>query len=446
MAEISEKDRGIRERGLPATIKFITPPRGGPQGVVRHGQKIWELEQDVLIEGNAPKNVAPRAPRSGTGPESGKAKRPLPAVQARPQYPAHTAIAPNAEQDARGTGNRYGQASQPTQVEPLAAFVADTETALSWLARVGTAEGVTGGTTVGGGAALSGGTGGGLIISGPLVLAGLAAIGAWGLAGYEWGRVFRESESAEEFRVNSGNLHESVRRAVHQLRQNEIITDEEYLNYLSTGVLVIQPRPLADAANRDIRGTNSINSAPSVEQAAQRGLAAGQPKATGPPKKQTKAGTVGSKAGPAPGTRIAKDVTSSGTDPLEPGRSELGQYGIDKYSTFSNRPNDKFAGHELVQNLWLEVKGYGKRLAGPASRNNPAIALTQAEHTAVGREQMKLGLFDRDKLAKMNATQVIEENAKAMKNAGIPDYVIETLKKEALKYAATLKPPAGGTP
>jgi len=41
---------------------------------------------------------------------------------------------------------------------------------------------VTGGTTVGGGAALSGGTGGGLIISGPLVLAGLAAIAFQALA------------------------------------------------------------------------------------------------------------------------------------------------------------------------------------------------------------------------------------------------------------------------
>ncbi len=139
--------------------------------------------------------------------------------------------------------------------------------------------------------------------------------------------------------------------------------------------------------------------------------------------------------------RTARDVTTSGTKPLEPGHSELGQYGIDKYSTYSNRPSDKFAGHELLQNLWLEVKGYGQRLVGPASRNNPAVALTQAEHTAVGREQRAAGLFDRDKLAKMSAAQCIEANAQAMKRAGVPDYVIETLKREALAYAGTLKPP-----
>jgi hypothetical protein len=100
----------------------------------------------------------------------------------------------------------------------------------------------------------------------------------------------------------------------------------------------------------------------------------------------------------------------------------------------------------LLENLWLEVKGYGKRLASPASRNNPAIALTHAEHTAVGREQRALGLFDRSKVAKMSAPEVIEQNAKAMTQAGIPDYVVETLKKEALAYAATLKPPAGARP
>ncbi|HET8892033.1 MAG TPA: hypothetical protein VFQ41_24260 [Candidatus Angelobacter sp.] len=188
----------------------------------------------------------------------------------------------------------------------MAGLLADTPTALSWLARAGAAEGVTGGTTVGGGTALGGGTGGSVIITGPLVLAGLAAIVGVAAAVLSSRRAFREWESKEEALVNSKNLQESVTRAIHQQWQNGIITDEEYLNYLSTGVLVIQPRPLRqtsevkeDAANRDIRATNSINSASPAEQAAQRGLAAGKPKAPRPPKKKIKAGKVGSKASAA---------------------------------------------------------------------------------------------------------------------------------------------------
>lgn len=138
--------------------------------------------------------------------------------------------------------------------------------------------------------------------------------------------------------------------------------------------------------------------------------------------------------------RTAKDVISSGTDPLVPGRSDLGQYGIDRYGTYSNRPGDKFAGHEMLQNLWLEVKGFGARLTGSASKNNPAMALSHAEHVAVGREQRALGLFDGGKLKKMTAEQVIDLNALAMKKAGVPDFAIAALKQEALKYAKTLNP------
>jgi hypothetical protein len=143
---------------------------------------------------------------------------------------------------------------------------------------------------------------------------------------------------------------------------------------------------------------------------------------------------------PTPKPRTAGDVISSGNAPLVPGKSDLGQYGIDEYGTYSNRPGDKFAGHEMLQNAWLEAKGYGERLKSEASRKNPAVALTHAEHVAVGREQRKLELLDKQNLSKMSARQVIEQNALAMKNAGIPDYVIETLKKEALKHAESLQP------
>jgi hypothetical protein len=131
-------------------------------------------------------------------------------------------------------------------------------------------------------------------------------------------------------------------------------------------------------------------------------------------------------------------VIQGGTGPLQPGKSPLGKYGIDRYGSFANRPKDKLAGHELLENLWLEVKGFGKRLASAASRDNPAVGLTHAEHAEVGRQQRALGLYDRTKLAGMTAEQVIDANATAMQRAGIPQDVIETLRKEALRHAAAL--------
>jgi hypothetical protein len=141
----------------------------------------------------------------------------------------------------------------------------------------------------------------------------------------------------------------------------------------------------------------------------------------------------------AGGVPTGTQVVQGGTGALQPGKSPLGKYGIDRYGSYANRPKDKLAGHELLENLWLEVKGYGKRLASAASRDNPAVGLTHAEHAEVGRQQRALGLYDRNKLAGMSAEQVIDANATAMQRAGIPQDVIETLKKEALRHAATLQ-------
>lgn len=140
----------------------------------------------------------------------------------------------------------------------------------------------------------------------------------------------------------------------------------------------------------------------------------------------------------------ASDVISGGTKPLVPGQSQLGHYGIDKYGSFYNRPGDKLAGHEMLQNLWLEVKGFGKRGATDISKNNPAIALGHNEHVLVGRHQRALGLFDRNRIFGMSATEIIEANAEAMKRAGVPDAVITTLRRQSLSYAATLRLPSGG--
>jgi len=135
-----------------------------------------------------------------------------------------------------------------------------------------------------------------------------------------------------------------------------------------------------------------------------------------------------------PRTRLPR-----GKEPLRPGRSRLREYDMDVYSTFRNRRGDKLAGHEMLQNLWLKTKHLaGRRGTGRHSRDNPAVALSSRMHTRVGVEQRRLGLFNKEKVAKMTATENIELNALAMKRAGVPDYVIETLKKEALRHAGTL--------
>ncbi len=125
--------------------------------------------------------------------------------------------------------------------------------------------------------------------------------------------------------------------------------------------------------------------------------------------------------------------------PLVPGRSVLKEYHIDKYSTYPNRPGDKLAGHEMLQNAWINLKVKGSsRGVGEASRSNPAVALSKEMHDAVGREQRKLGLFEESKLKKMTYQENIALNERAMQNAGVPQDVIQVLKSEALRHAATL--------
>jgi hypothetical protein len=69
---------------------------------------------------------------------------------------------------------------------------------------------------------------------------------------------------------------------------------------------------------------------------------------------------------------------------------------------------------------------------------NPAVAVPRDLHTAIGREQRVLGLFDRTKLAGMSAVENIELNAVAMRRAGVPEHVVQTLRQEALKHASSL--------
>ncbi len=87
MADTREKATGTEDRGLGGTIKFMPPRRVGPQGVIVHGRKVWELEQDVLIVGKAQKDAARKTAPSNQGLESGKANPPIASVQKKPQLP-----------------------------------------------------------------------------------------------------------------------------------------------------------------------------------------------------------------------------------------------------------------------------------------------------------------------------------------------------------------------
>jgi hypothetical protein len=136
-----------------------------------------------------------------------------------------------------------------------------------------------------------------------------------------------------------------------------------------------------------------------------------------------------------PAVQTGTEVITGGNAPLQPGRSPLGQYGIDRYGSYTNRPGDHLAGHEVLQNAWLQVRGHATRLHGAISRDNPAVALSQREHQAVDLAQRALGLFDHSRLAQMTAQQVIDANAQAMRNARIPEHVIQTIKAAAERHA-----------
>lgn len=74
----------------------------------------------------------------------------------------------------------------------------------------------------------------------------------------------------------------------------------------------------------------------------------------------------------------------------------------------------------MLQNLWLEVKGFGKR-GTAVSKMNPAVALSKEMHDKVYIEQSQLRLFDRSKLSRMSYVEIIEANETAMRNAGVPE-------------------------
>ncbi|HYL99488.1 MAG TPA: hypothetical protein VEZ90_11075, partial [Blastocatellia bacterium] len=128
--------------------------------------------------------------------------------------------------------------------------------------------------------------------------------------------------------------------------------------------------------------------------------------------------------------------------PLEPGRTPLREFDIDRYGTFKAGPRvgDQLEGHEMLQNAWLKENGYIlRRGSGPISTENPAVALGETLHKAVGREQGGLGLFTRGSLRSMSPFENIQLNAEAMRRAGVPEHVIRALVKEAVEHAWKLE-------
>lgn len=79
-----------------------------------------------------------------------------------------------------------------------------------------------------------------------------------------------------------------------------------------------------------------------------------------------------------------------------------------------------------------------RRSTGAASRDNRTAALSPDLHRRAGVEQRNLGLFDRSKVRGMSAEENILLNAQAMRNAGVPEPVIQMLQREAQNHAAGL--------
>ena len=152
-------------------------------------------------------------------------------------------------------------------------------------------------------------------------------------------------------------------------------------------------------------------------------------------------------AGPDPAAQQWQGVLPAQQGPQPPayqtGVTWLREFDIDTMDGFNTRHRtyDKLSGHEMLQFAWLKAHGYATRRAEGLAAANPAIALGDTIHKAVNKEQRDLGLHDTARLRQMTAQQNIDLNETAMENAGIPSHLIEIMKREAVRYAATLPPP-----
>jgi hypothetical protein len=119
----------------------------------------------------------------------------------------------------------------------------------------------------------------------------------------------------------------------------------------------------------------------------------------------------------------------------------LRELDIDRYGNFGqgHRKGDQLAGHEVLQNAWLKQQGLLKqRGVGAASRDNPALAVGERLHKAIGAKQRELGLNDPSRLRAMSARENIDLNARALREAGVPEHAVQTIVKEAIGHARGL--------
>ena len=118
----------------------------------------------------------------------------------------------------------------------------------------------------------------------------------------------------------------------------------------------------------------------------------------------------------------------------------LCEFEVGPYGAFRKSPGDNLAGHEMLQNAWLRARGFATGRSGSLVAGNPAMALGNAIHKAVGAQQTLLGLFKGPaEMLGMSALKNIALNAKAMFRTGlIPREAIVEQLIHAIKFGRTL--------
>jgi RHS repeat-associated protein len=128
----------------------------------------------------------------------------------------------------------------------------------------------------------------------------------------------------------------------------------------------------------------------------------------------------------------------TGLGPLIPGVTPLDEFDIDLYKTFKSsksRKGDRLEGHELLQNFWLTVHGFTlERGVGIASRDNPAIALTEPRHRLVNALQRAGGLYDEEVIRNMDGMANILINAQLAQQVGVPSIVVNQAMQASLRH------------
>ena len=118
------------------------------------------------------------------------------------------------------------------------------------------------------------------------------------------------------------------------------------------------------------------------------------------------------------------------------GSTPIKENEVTTYQDFFYRSvvGDGLEGHEVLQNSWLKKHGVisGPRLAEEASKNNPVIALPHDVHVSVNQAQRGLDVTSQTALENINS------NIKILKEQGIPQGTLDTIKEQAIKHVKDL--------